>query len=232
VRVSVFYFLYFATVGVVLPYLWPYLKGLEFSGRQIGLLAAIGPTVMVVVPPLWGWLADRTRRVTAVLKVAVVGSTLAFAPLLGVEAVLAVGVVLAVQAIFHAPITALADTVAVAEARRIGTEFARLRLWGSVGFVVATFAFGFHLDRGGAARDVLWVTLSLFVAASLFALTLRPVAATPAIPSLADARRLALPHLLRRAPGRPRDRPTVRGPRAGWRGDRRGRRDVALPPTA
>jgi MFS transporter, PPP family, 3-phenylpropionic acid transporter len=190
-RIAFFYFVYFGAVGVMLPYLPPHLRAMGFSGTEIGALLAVAPLLMIVVPPLWGFFADRARSTAAVLKLACLGSALAFAPLLGAKSFFAVAAVLTVHALFYTPITALADTVAVAHVRAHGGDYARLRLWGSVGFVITSFAFSAHLAHRGSAADVVWVTLALFGVAAAAATSIRSLGATALRPSLSDARRLA-----------------------------------------
>jgi MFS transporter, PPP family, 3-phenylpropionic acid transporter len=186
-----FYFFYFAAIGIFVPYVPPYLRSLGLSGVEIGALMSIAPLLMMVVPLVWGFLADRTQRVTALLKVAIFGTVLAFAPLVGVKAVWAIGAVLIVHALFFTPITALADTVAISEARRLGTEYARLRLWGSVGFIAASFTFALHLEGGAPPGHAVIAVTALFGGAALVSLALRPVPIAARPPSIRDALRLA-----------------------------------------
>ncbi|MBF0127533.1 MAG: MFS transporter, partial [Magnetococcales bacterium] len=59
---SAFYGLFFAALGVWLPF-WPlYLKEIGFEAQAIGLAAALGQGIKVLGPPLWGHLADRGSR--------------------------------------------------------------------------------------------------------------------------------------------------------------------------
>ena len=160
--IAAFYFAIFAAVGLLLPYLPPYYRSLGFSGVQIAVLCSVGPMLSVVGPPAWGFLADRSRRPALVLQLLVVGATLAFVPVLAVTRFGPLLATLGVQALFATSISSLADPIAVLEARRIGTTFARLRLWGSVGFIVASWLFSLHLDRGGAIAHVLPALLGAY----------------------------------------------------------------------
>jgi hypothetical protein len=57
-RLSAFYALYFAILGVLRPY-WPlYLENVGFGPGAIGALMAILPATKIVSPAFWGWLAD------------------------------------------------------------------------------------------------------------------------------------------------------------------------------
>lgn len=190
-RISIFYFAFFAFVGVFLPFFSPYLRGLGFDGKEIAVVSSLPYLLMMVAPPLWGFLADRTRRPTVLLKVAAAGAALSLAPLLAVRSVWAVAVVIAVHGVFQTSISSLADPIALAEARRIGVDFPRLRLWGSVGFVVAVTLFGAHLDHGGELRDVVIFGVGLALVHSLVALTLRPAGVGVPAPRVRDAVQLA-----------------------------------------
>ena len=60
-RLRLFYFAYYGCVGTLLPYFAPYLRGLGFSGEQIGTVQMIGPLLAVPVAIAWATVADRTR---------------------------------------------------------------------------------------------------------------------------------------------------------------------------
>jgi PPP family 3-phenylpropionic acid transporter len=192
-RIAVFFFVYYSANGVLVPYLSAYFRELGFSGQEIGLVASMSPIATILIPPVWGFLADRTQRPTLLLKVACFGAVASFAPLWSVHQLAAILVAMAVFAVFQSPISALGDTVAVAEARRLETDYARLRLWGSVGFIVASYIFGAYRAFGGPLRDTVPATLILLSAAALASLLVRRPTERlrMAPPSLADARKLA-----------------------------------------
>ena len=69
-RLSGFYFFYFATLGVFLPYWSLYLKECSFSAAEIGELTAFMVGTKVLAPNLWGWVADHTGRSLRVIRIA------------------------------------------------------------------------------------------------------------------------------------------------------------------
>ena len=78
VRLSVFYFTYFAALGVFVPYWTVYLKKVAgFSAAQIGELMAVFMASKVVAPFIWGWLADHTGQRLRIIRLA---SALAVVP--------------------------------------------------------------------------------------------------------------------------------------------------------
>ncbi len=197
-RFSLFYFALFGALGLWMPYLPVHFAALGFGGGDIALLSSIHATLMIGVPPLWGYAADRSRRVAPLLRLATFGAALAFAPLAFAHSVPAAAGVLLVFGLFYTPISGLADSLAVVAARRAGVEWSRLRMWGSVGFVLASTGFSLWRARGGAAAAVVPGTTALLIGAAAVSLGLpRLPEAAPRAPSLAEARRLlADPRLL------------------------------------
>jgi PPP family 3-phenylpropionic acid transporter len=57
-RLSGFYFFYFATLGVLVPYWGLYLQSVGFTPVDIGNLIAILMFSRIVAPMVWGWIAD------------------------------------------------------------------------------------------------------------------------------------------------------------------------------
>lgn len=192
--IATYYFVLYAGVGVTLPYLPQHFRSLGFTGQQIGLLAAIGPAMSVLVPPLWGFLADRTRRADLLLSASALGVVAGHGLLALARWVPAAAGAMCVHALVASPQSVLIDTVALEHVRARGGSYPRLRLWGSVGF--ACTAFGFGLFYLGEPAEVPRVPLAaMAIAAVAFAVSLGVRGSVPAErPRLADAL-----HLLGRA---------------------------------
>lgn len=160
-----FYALYFMSVGVSLPFLPGFFKTLGFTGNQAGLLLAVGPTLSLVMPPLWGQLTDRSGRPGVVLCLVTLGGALGYALLARVtnfpEAIAA----LCVTALFTTSITATADTLALHHVHQHGGTYASIRIWGSLGFVIASLPFGFFITT--VDRVAVLVPMTLLLAAAI-----------------------------------------------------------------
>ncbi len=57
-RLSGFYFFYFAFVGAMAPFWGLYLKSLEFSAFQIGILMSLLQVMRIFAPNIWGLLVS------------------------------------------------------------------------------------------------------------------------------------------------------------------------------
>jgi len=168
--IAIFYFIYIGANGIFTPYLPLYYKSLGFSGIQISLISSF-TSLMLIFAPVWGFIADRTGRPASMLKVACAGAALSFSFLFGARSFLPVLGIIGLYSVFYTNISPLADTIALCEARRLGTEYSRLRVWGSIGFIVATLAFGEFLKKKGDgpeeaashSRDALTACMALMV---------------------------------------------------------------------
>lgn len=141
------YFLIFALVGILVPYFPLFAKALGLSGTQIGLLVATGAVVRTIAPPLWGYTADRLAARRPLLVLAALATAALVAPLLraGSAATLALWF-----AAFHLCMSPLVPFVDAATWERVvesGGDYGRVRLWGSIGFILASAAAGWITEH-------------------------------------------------------------------------------------
>ncbi|MES3014838.1 MAG: MFS transporter [Pseudomonadota bacterium] len=157
-------FAYFAYAGLFGTYAPLWFQHLGFSTLAIGALASLQSSTRLFSPYAWGWLADHTGRRTQLLRLAV---ALALVCALGFFAsshhgwIAAVTVALFVCTAGVIPISeaALAHSVsrgAVLDARRYG----RVRVWGSIGFIVTVVGAGALLQAIGV-QAFPWLTVLL-----------------------------------------------------------------------
>jgi PPP family 3-phenylpropionic acid transporter len=133
---------------------------------------AVSPVLSLAVPLAWAWLADRTRRHDRVLKLVAGGAFLGFSPVVLAHGFGPVLVGYFAYAIFNVGTGGLTDALAVARVRQ-GAIYGRMRLWGSVGYVLAALVAGGLLTAGLASPSgalpplAMWLALGGTFAASL-----------------------------------------------------------------
>lgn len=150
-RLSGFYFFHFATLGVLVPYWALYLDAIGFSAVDIGHLMALLLFARIVAPVAWGWIADhRTQR----MRVVRLASFLAVAVFSGVFFGRDFWWLAAVMLLFSFFWNASLPLLEVMTMNHLGARagaYGRVRLWGSIGFIVAVLVLGPIVDRYGPA---------------------------------------------------------------------------------
>ncbi len=179
-RLRLFYFLYYGAVGANLPYFAPYLRGLGFSGGQIGTVLMMGPIVAAPVALAWASAADRLGTPSRALAVATVWSLSVAAFLPFARTPLAVGAVVLLQSLAERAVVPLADSVTLEWTRaEPGLSYGRLRLFGSLGFIALAQGLGLLLAaRGDRAAD-LAVPVAVTVCVAGYALAAQRLRAPP-----------------------------------------------------
>ncbi|HEX7437734.1 MAG TPA: MFS transporter, partial [Caldimonas sp.] len=175
-------FTYFAYAGLFGTYAPLWFQSLGYTTLSIGVLASVQSATRVLSPYAWGWVADHTGQRARVLRVAVGFSLLcacgflvapAYGWVMGVTAALflcTAGVV----PISEAAVAHFVSRGAALDARRYG----RVRVWGSVGFILAVSASGYALQWFGVGRFP-------FLVIALLALLLVAALRLPVLPEAA-----------------------------------------------
>jgi len=151
-RFGGFYFVYFATLGAIMPYWSLYLQSLGLAALQIGVLVGAIQITKIFAPNVWGPLADRSGRRMAVARGTALATLLAFLPLYGLDTFWAMLPVVAGFAFFHAGPLPLVEGAVWDVVQRYRAHYGRLRLWGSVGFIATAVGLGPVLDHLGMVR--------------------------------------------------------------------------------
>ena len=149
-RLSFYYAAAFLIVGIKSPF-WPvWLAGRGLGAREIALLFAAAIWVNVVTTPAIGALADRLgRRRTAMIALCGL-AILGYACLWNAFGFWALFALTLVTATAQTALMPLGDSITLAEVRERGIDYGRVRVWGSVSFIVAAMASGVALSRAAA----------------------------------------------------------------------------------
>lgn len=170
-RLSGYYFFYFAFIGAFSPYFGLYLQFLKFSAWDIGLLMSQMQLMRLFGPYLWGWLADRFGRRLVIIRLAGAMGLAGFSAFFWLEKLPGMLLAMAVLAFFWSAALPLVETLTFDHLREERGRYSRIRLWGSVGFIVAVMSTGALLDVAPPS-SVLWVCWSILLGILLYAVTL------------------------------------------------------------
>lgn len=149
---------YFAAIGLFNPYAPLWFQSLGFSTVVIGAIASLQSWTRVLSPYAWSWSGDHSGRRVELIRLAAAGALLSALGLLGVRAALPVAGVTMLLFLANGGIPPLYE--ALLSQMLGGTDgksgidparYGRIRVWGSVGFIVAVSSFGVLLDWAGIA---------------------------------------------------------------------------------
>lgn len=142
-RFSTFYFLYFALLGAVMPFLGLYLH------RELGLApAAIGQLMMatlaarLLAPAFWGATGDRSGRHLDCLRAGCLMLVLVWTVFAQVRAFPTLVLVLLAYSFFQGAILAPFEALTLQYLGPHRERYGSLRRWGSLGFIAAGLGLG------------------------------------------------------------------------------------------
>lgn len=145
-RLSAFYFCFFGLLGALYPFWSLYLKDLGFSSADIGLLLAIPMATKIIAPNLWGWLADRTGKRLLVIRIGAFLSLLCFTGIFLDQKFWTIAWVMVSYSFFWNAILPQHEVITVSFLRQQPETYSRIRLWGSIGFIIFVLGGGLWFD--------------------------------------------------------------------------------------
>ena len=149
-RISVFYFTLFGALGIFWPYFSLFLRARGLSPTAATRVIALFPVVTIIAPPLLGLVADIWHARLWLVRATTVMSAVAFALFFAARHEMAlILVATALLAFFRAPLASMTDAQTLDTVRKHGGNYGRVRLWGSLGFLLAALLGGELLERSG-----------------------------------------------------------------------------------
>lgn len=146
-RLSGFYFFYFALVGALFTYWGVYLQEAGYSITQIGGVMASLMATKVVAPNIWGWLADKTQKRLAIVRLGAFLTVVIFAAVLLQPDFPGLLMIVISFSFFWNAILPQQEVLTLNHLKKHPHWYSRIRVWGSIGFVLTSAGLGFFFDR-------------------------------------------------------------------------------------
>lgn len=144
-----FFFAYYGFIGIFSPYASLFFAQRGISAPEIGVLMSLMQVMRIFGPTLWGWVADRTRQRVGVLRITALAATVMFIGMFFGRTFAQFFVVMVAVNTFTSAQGPLSEALMLSAMRDDLTHYGRLRLWGSIGFIVAVTLGGEVLDWHG-----------------------------------------------------------------------------------
>jgi PPP family 3-phenylpropionic acid transporter len=186
---ALFFFAYYGYIGVFSPYASLYFVDKGMTAAEIGALLSLMQVMRIFGPGLWGWVADRKQRRVNVLRWTAGAALITFAGVFLGQGFVQLFLAMAIVNLFTSAQVPLSEALMLAEMRGDLSNYGRLRVWGSIGFILAVTFAGPLLDRFGI-RLLPGITLTLLGLVLAACIRMRETPGTvtqhdvPSVPSL------------------------------------------------
>jgi len=141
-RLATFYFFFFSLLGLVVPYFSPYLKSIGMSAVQIGYLLGAFHLSRLYAPGIWGYVADRFGHRLLIVRLGALGGLLSAWLIPGQLEFLTLWLCMLLYSFFWNAILPQFEVITLQHLAQRANEYGRVRLWGSVGFIIAVLLGG------------------------------------------------------------------------------------------
>jgi MFS transporter, PPP family, 3-phenylpropionic acid transporter len=170
----VLYTALYSAFGAVSPFLPAYFENRGLTTQQIAVVIGLGTALRLVSGPLIGRFADRQRNWRGALSVCAGGSGAVAVGYVSASAFAAFLLVSLAQSVLLAPLTPIADAMALSTSRETaskGFEYGWVRATGSAAFVAGLMVSGRAVGSLGLVVTI-WLNALLLVAGALAAMSL------------------------------------------------------------
>lgn len=170
-RLAACYFLSFAFVGVFAPYFSLYLHDIGTSAIDIAILMAVMQALRIFAPLLWGSWVDKGLSIQLAVNLIALGSLGGLSAFMLATSMADKLLAMAVLALFWNGALPLLEALAFDHLGTRSARYGTIRLWGSLGFIVAVLAVG-RLAEAYSIAVVLWACWLILLSLLLLSLGL------------------------------------------------------------
>lgn len=171
-RFAVFYFCYYAALGAYTPYVSRWVSSMGHGGYVVGTMLGLWYATRILAPPFWARSVERSARPGLWFVAGSALTLLSFAGFTLTRSAWALFAVMAVFGLFYNAVMPQFEAMTLKALGPRSTEYGRIRVWGSIGFLIVASTYGWLLDRFGDDAFP-WLTLPLLALMLLAAWTHR-----------------------------------------------------------
>ena len=161
--ISLQYFIYFAVLGVFLPYFNLYCHHLGFSGIQIGVLSSMRSILLVIFAILWSGIADKYQIRKFIFVACSCAGTIVWAFCFFHDKFLMILIITCIYSIFSAPIISFLEAMTIEFLGKEKSSYGIIRVWGSIAFIVMVLCMGYLID----ALSIRIILMAVFIGSIL-----------------------------------------------------------------
>ncbi len=159
---ALFLFCYYAYAGTFSTYASLYFQGRGMSVAQIGVLMSLIQVLRIFGPNVWGYVADHSERRVFVLRLTGVAALVSFSGFVFGSTFAHFFAAMVLLNLFTSAQGPMCEALMLSEMHGDLTYYGRIRLWGSIGFIVTVMLSSFLMDWQGTGA-LIWFCGALLV---------------------------------------------------------------------
>lgn len=159
-RYAAFYFCYYAALGAYTPYIGRWVAALGHGGYVVGTMLGLWYATRIVGPPLWARYVQRSARPGHWFVAGALLTLLCFSGFTLTRSAWSLFAVMTVFGLVYNAVMPQFEAMTLAALGTRSADYGRIRVWGSVGFLIVASTYGGLLDHLGSTAFP-WVTLPL-----------------------------------------------------------------------
>ncbi|WP_185968074.1 MFS transporter [Thalassotalea sp. PS06] len=136
------FFCYFALIGLFMPFASLYLDAKGFDALQIGEILAVVAATKIIGPGLWAHIADKSGRLSRIILLGCILTVASLTLVFVSEGFWPLLFTFSLFMLFFNGILPQLEVLTLTSIQGASQNYARIRLWGSLGFIVATLTSG------------------------------------------------------------------------------------------
>jgi PPP family 3-phenylpropionic acid transporter len=152
-RISLYFAAFFVLPGIHLPFFSVWLNSRGLSATEISVIVSAGIVLRLLAGPMAAHLVDRSGRGRQAIVLLSWVSLAIYAPLGWVEGFWPILAICLLFAASMTPILPFSENIALQAGTLYGLQYGRLRLWGSLSFLVTAYFAGLFLE----GRNEQWI---------------------------------------------------------------------------
>ena len=146
------------------PFFSLYLKSAGLVESRIGFILSITPIISIIINPIYSFLCKNLKQTKKILEIITIVEAFIIT-LIGFSSdFYIISILTILLAIFGSCHYGLLDSITVVFASSNNVDFSKIRIYGSISYIIAT-------SLGGIVIDVIGYRTSFIIAASLFILS-------------------------------------------------------------
>lgn len=163
INFCIFYFVYYITFGAFSPYLNVYFGSLGFNGNQIGTLNSLGMLAGMLAAPIFGMIADKTKKTRLVMISLLVSAATTLYVFKRQSLYIPILISFILFGIFKNDIGNLQDSIASKFCKDTELDFSKVRIFGSLGYVFGSFVLASVLSYFGFKGPYVYTMIFCYI---------------------------------------------------------------------